>query len=359
MATTDSGYDRLAEQKAFSASKAGVKGLVDAGVKELPRMFHAPPHFLNGRPPAPAGDPEFSVPVIDLAGARDDHDPEERDASAKWGFFQIVNHGVPTSTQNKIKAGTHQFFNQDAEAKKEYFRAEPMSKVVYTSNYGLYTAPVAYWSDVILFNMAPEPPEPEQIPACIRENVQEFSQEISKVGGLMFELLSEALGLASNHLKEEMGCAEGMGLACNYYPHCPQPELALGITHHTDIGFITVLSQDHVGGLQVVHRGHWVDVPPVPEALVVNIGDMLQLISNDKFKSVEHRVIVNSVEPRVSTVCSFGNGFMLKSRMYGPIKELLSEENPPIYREISIEEFFFKSYKKGFDGNSYLPQLKL
>ncbi|CAI0553963.1 unnamed protein product, partial [Linum tenue] len=226
-----------------------------------------------------------------------------QDASAKWGFFQIVNHGVPTSTQNKIKAGTHRFFNQDAEAKKEYFR---------------------------------------------RENVQEFSEEISKVGGLMFELLSEALGLASNHLKEEMGCAEGMGLACNYYPHCPQPELALGITHHTDIGFITVLSQDHVGGLQVVHRGHWVDVPPVPEALVVNIGDMLQ-----------HRVIVNNVEPRVSTVCSFGNGFMLKSRMYGPIKELLSEENPPIYREISIEEFFFKSYKKGFDGNSYLPQLKL
>ncbi|CAI0394377.1 unnamed protein product [Linum tenue] len=201
--------------------------------------------------------------------------------------------------------------------------------------------------------MAPEPLEPEQIPACIRENVQDFSEEISKVGGLMLELLSEALGLAVNHLKEEMGCAEGMGLACNYYPHCPQPKLALGITHHTDIGFITILSQDHVGGLQVVHRGHWVNVPPVLEALVVNIGDMLQ------FKSVEHRVIVNNLEPRVSTICSFGNGFTLKSRMYGPIKELLSEENPPIYREIFIEEFFFKSYKKGFDGNSYLPQLKL
>ncbi|CAI0394381.1 unnamed protein product [Linum tenue] len=68
-----------------------------------------------------------------------------------------------------------------------------------------------------------------------------------------------------------------MGLACNYYPHCPQPKLALGITHHTDIGFITILSQDHVGGLQVVHRGHWVNVPPVLEALVVNIGDMLQV----------------------------------------------------------------------------------
>ncbi|CAI0553954.1 unnamed protein product [Linum tenue] len=182
---------------------------------------------------------------------------------------------------------------------------------------------------------------------------------MSKVGELLLELMSEALGLAPNHLKDEMGCAEGIGLACHYYPPCPQPELALGITHHTDIGFVTVLSQDHVGGLQVVHRDRWVDVPPVPGALVVNVGDMLQLISNDKFKSAEHRVIVNSTEPRISTVAFFGNGSTLKPRMYGPIKELLSEGNPPIYQEIAMEEFFFQTYKKGFDGDSYLPRLKL
>ncbi|CAI0559960.1 unnamed protein product [Linum tenue] len=66
----------------------------------------------------------------------------------------------------------------------------------------------------------------------------------------------------------------------HYYPVCPQPELTLGITNHTDLGFVTVLLQDHVGGLQVLHRDFWVDVPPRPDALVVNIGDMLQVIDH-------------------------------------------------------------------------------
>ncbi|KAK8548618.1 hypothetical protein V6N12_061528 [Hibiscus sabdariffa] len=63
-----------------------------------------------------------------------------------------------------------------------------------------------------------------------------------------------------------------------------------------------------IGGLQVLYEDQWIDVPPVPGALVVNIGDMLQLITNDKFKSVEHRVLANTEGPRVSVASFFTTG---------------------------------------------------
>ncbi len=95
------------------------------------------------------------------------------------------------------------------------------------------------------------------------------------LGLLLLELLSEALGLDSEHLKR-LDCGKGLGLSGHYYPACPQPELTFGLTTHSDSGFVAVLLQDHVGGLQVLHQDQWIDVPPTPGALVVNIGDLLQ-----------------------------------------------------------------------------------
>ncbi|CAN1807382.1 1-aminocyclopropane-1-carboxylate oxidase homolog 1 [Linum perenne] len=355
MASSSPEYDRLAELNAFDQTKAGVKGLVDSGITTIPRMFH------DGLPYS-ADDPNFIFPIINLTGYQD---PEMRkhiiakirDASENWGFFQVVNHGVPANILDEMLAGVHRFFEQDVELKKPYFDHDLTKKVVYTSNYDLYTAPVGNWRDVILFHMAPDPPQPDELPSCCREIVAEYSGEILKVGDLLMELLSEALGLDPNHLKG-IGCREGLGLASSYYPTCPQPELTLGSTHHTDLGFVTVLLQDHVGGLQVHRHNSWLDVPFIKDGLVVNVADMLQLISNDKFKSAEHRVRVTSVEPRVSVAAYFGNP-SLASRMYGPIEELLTEDNPAKYKEITIREFFLRSYQKGFDGNSVLPLLKL
>ncbi|KAF3636898.1 1-aminocyclopropane-1-carboxylate oxidase -like protein 1 [Capsicum annuum] len=170
----------------------------------------------------------------------------------------------------------------------------------------------------------------------------DYSKHMMELGKSLFELLSEGLGLTPSHLNDS-DCTEGLSVLGHYYPACPQPELAIGTSKHSDNDFITVLLQDHIGGLQVLHQDQWVDVPPTPGAL---------LISNDKYLSVEHRVLANKVGPRKSVACFFLTGPLPSSKLYGPITELLSEDNPPKYRATTVEDYTHYFRKKGLDGAS-------
>ncbi|CAN1311987.1 1-aminocyclopropane-1-carboxylate oxidase homolog 1 [Linum perenne] len=317
----------MAELKSFDESKAGVKGVVDSGIKEIPRIFHAPPHFLNVEPGLPFSptDPDYILPTIDLAAV---HDPvkrkktveEIRDASESWGFFQIVNHGVPEKIQEEMMARTQEFFEQDVEEKKKYMGDDMTKKVVYSSNFDLYKSVCASWKDIIIYNLTPDPVQPEEFPECFR-----------------------------NHLKD-IDCMEGFGLGCHYCPPCPQPELTVGAVPHADISFLNIIQQDQIGGLQVLRRGSWIDVPFVPGAM---------LISNDRVKSTLHRVISKKTGPRISIPSFFGHGTTKSTRMYGPIKEMLSDNDPPKYKETTIRDFFVKTFTKGANDFSILNHLKI
>jgi len=85
----------------------------------------------------------------------------------------------------------------------------------------------------------------------------------------------------------------------------------------------------------------------------------LQLISNDKLKSVEHQVLANEVGPRISVACFFSTRHFPSSRLYGPIKELISDDNPRRYKDILLRDFATHYISKGLDGQSALDPFKL
>lgn len=109
-----------------------------------------------------------------------------------------------------------------------------------------------------------------------RESTLEYSKHVEALGNTLLELLSEALGLKRDHLKN-MECSKRHRLGCHYYPACPEPELAIGATKHSDPGFLTILLQNQINGLQVSYQDQWVDIEPAPGCLVINIGDLLQV----------------------------------------------------------------------------------
>ncbi|PIN10861.1 Iron/ascorbate family oxidoreductase [Handroanthus impetiginosus] len=333
MGTDDYDCEWEKEVGEFEKTKAGVKGLVDSGIKKVPRFF------INTSDKLPNGNYtkdglKVEIPVIDFQGIID----EIRRASETWGFFQMVNHGVPMCVLDAILEITQRFHEQPTEAKMELYSSDSWCNVRFYTLYGHLSKPdVANWRDAFSCRFVDDVVDPGVIPPVCRDEIIEYTKNMINMRNVLSELFSEALGLSPDFL-EKIQCMKGEYLSCLYYPPCPEPDLTFGTVKRNDPTILTILGQDRSGGLQA-HHNNWVDVPPIPGALLADIGDLLQLITNDKFKSVEHRVLARSTGTQVSVACFFYPSTQQMVKAYGPIKELLSEDNPALYREVNYIEF--------------------
>jgi isopenicillin N synthase-like dioxygenase len=195
-----------------------------------------------------------TIPVIDLSlfntpTKRHQLVEQIREATSTWGFFQVINHGIPISvldeTINAIKA----FHNEPHEVKsKLYNREKERNGVVYATNDDLYRAKAACWHDSLTVYMSPETKraKEEDIPEACRKEIVAWELHASKVAEALLELLSEGLGVEAERFKK-LGFLDGKVLVGHCYPYCPEPDLTLGIRSHTDSG-LTVLLQNQVGG---------------------------------------------------------------------------------------------------------------
>ncbi|KAM0952767.1 putative oxoglutarate/iron-dependent dioxygenase, non-heme dioxygenase domain-containing protein [Dioscorea sansibarensis] len=325
MAMSSAMTDRVTALKEFDDTKTGVKGLVDSGITSIPAIFHHP-NICFSIPSAT----HLSIPTVDLSLPRPIAVDLIHSACRDWGFFQLVNHGIPLSTIENTISAVRSFHELPAAIRSQHYRRAPGAGVSYFSNLDLFLSAAANWKDTLKVTFGPVPPEVDRIPEVCRLELVAWDEQVKEVAREVMGMMCEGLGVSPGRL-EELTCLEGRGLAGQYYPPCPEPGRTFGSAEHTDAVVLTVLIQDKVGGLQVksLRDASWVDLKPIPGALVVNVGDFLQVISNDEYKSVQHRVIANSTkEPRVSVVVFFNPGRREDMDQYGPLPELLSNEKP-------------------------------
>ncbi|KAL0743539.1 hypothetical protein Bca4012_085052 [Brassica carinata] len=315
-----------------------------------------------------SGDFIFSdeIPTIDLSSLQDpscDKTPiatEIGKACQRWGFFQVINHGLPLNLRRRVENAAAEFFNLTAEEKRRLKRDEVNPMGYHDEE---HTKNVTDWKEIFDFflqdpTIVPATPEEEdtelrkltnqwpQHPSDFREICQEYAREVEKLAFKLLELISISLGLPgdrlSGYFKEQTSI-----LRFNHYPPCLNPELALGVGRHKDGGALTVLAQDSVGGLQVGRRsdGEWIPVKPIPDALIINIGNCMQVWTNDKYWSAEHRVVVNTSKERFSIPLFF---FPSHETNIEPLEELISEENPPCYKKCNWGKFFVSRNRSDF-----------
>ncbi|KAK2380514.1 protein DMR6-LIKE OXYGENASE [Trifolium repens] len=256
-------------------------------------------------------------------------------ACKEWGFFQVINHKVPLDKRERIEESSKKFFGLSLEEKLKVRRDEVNL---------LGTGPYPY-----LGNIAFIPPSDDQSfqfqwenrwphnPSDFREACEEYAEEVEKLAYKLMELIAMSLGLVPNRFRD-LFIHNTSNIRLNHYPPCPYPHLALGLGRHKDTGVLTVLAQDDVGGLQVKRKsdGEWIQVKPIFNSFIINVGDMIQVWSNDAYESVEHRVMVNSKKDRLSIP------FFLKPALYTdvkPLEELTNDGNPPKYSPINWGKF--------------------
>ncbi|KAL7169634.1 hypothetical protein ACSBR2_034636 [Camellia fascicularis] len=246
----------------------------------------------NRPPPAT----EINIPVIDLS---DLFSPDRsiRSATARlisracreWGFFQVVNHGV-----------SHELMKRNREVWREFFELPLEEKQAYVNSPATYEG---------------------------KKRGNSNWRGSNDSNGCWLAIRSDGRPDDQDYLGKAFGGEEVAAcMRVNFYPKCPQPDLTLGLSSHLDPGGMTLLhSDDHVAGLQVRRGDDWVAVKPVPNAFIVNIGYQIQILSNATYKSVEHRVIVNSAKERVSLAFFYNpNGNILIE----PASELATEDSP-------------------------------
>ncbi|GKE28897.1 probable 2-oxoglutarate-dependent dioxygenase ANS [Tanacetum coccineum] len=160
-------------------------------------------------------------------------------------------------------------------------------------------------------------------------------------------LISTSLGLSSLFIEEAMGELY-QNITISYYPSCPQPELTLGLQSHSDMGFITLLIQDDVAGLQVLKDDEWVTVDPVSRAILVILGDQTEIITNGIYKSSVHRAITNANKARLS-VATFHDP--AKTTTVSPAFK------PPRYNQVVYGDYVKSWYTKGPNGKRNIDAL--
>ncbi|WP_421935084.1 isopenicillin N synthase family dioxygenase [Phenylobacterium sp.] len=289
-------------------------------------------------------DDRQTVPVIDLAAPPAQVREQLARACADWGFFHLVGHGLDPALLAAVMDEARGLFAAPAADKRALSRSRDNPWGYYdrelTKNrrdkkeifdIGPDAAGLAPTDDAFT-GATPFPPWRGAFEPTARTYV-------SSCEALCLRLLREislGLGAQAEALAPAFDGVHTSFLRLNHYPtrdpmagEAAEPA-GLGIHHHTDAGALTVLLTDGVPGLQVLKDGVWRPVDPVPGGLIINVGDMIQVWSNDAYQAPLHRVLAMEDGERFSLAYFFNPAY---SAVIRPL------QTPRRYRDLPWGEF--------------------
>ncbi|KDP23162.1 hypothetical protein JCGZ_00345 [Jatropha curcas] len=287
----------------------------------------------------------IEVPIVDIGLLKSPLTRTEelhklRSALSSWGCFQVINHGMTSSFLEEMRQVAKQFFSLPMEEKQKYSR-KTGSMEGYGNDMVLLEHQILDWTDRLYLTLNPEDQRqlrfwPEN-PQTFREMLDEFAKKSQQINEILLKEMAGSLGLDER---------PRVTARFNYYPPCPMPDKILGLKPHADGSALTILLQDkEVEGLQFLKDNQWFRVPIIPEALLVNVGDQAEIMSNGIFESPVHRVVTNTERERMSVTvfCTPDSEKEIK-----PADGLIDETRPRLYKTVKdYVSFYFEYYQQG------------
>ncbi|KAF7090812.1 hypothetical protein CFC21_093507 [Triticum aestivum] len=304
-----------------------------------------------------------ALPVVDLGGDDDGRIAEEIvRAGREFGFFQVVNHGVPEEVMGAMMRAAEEFFALPADEKMAYYSNDRKKLPRFHTSLRNGTGEeVLYWRDCL--KLGCHQPEWLDKPRGLGAALEPYTAAVRAAARRVLRLTAIGLGLEEGHFD---GSLSGSGLMnVNHYPPCPDPSLTLGAGPHCDPGLVTVLMENVGGGLQMLLHGDgdaggggvmWVDVDAAPGALVLNFGHQMEVVSNGRLRSAEHRVVTSARGARTSLATFV---WPEPGCTVAPAQELvLAAGEGPLYKPHSYGEFLGAYLAEGGVKEAAMAHLK-
>ncbi|XP_022754125.1 protein SRG1-like [Durio zibethinus] len=309
----------------------------------------------------PSGCPSLVVPLIDMNKLRNNNDSQQQavelhklySACKDWGVFQLQMKSI-----KKMREQAKEFFDLPLQEKKRSAQ-QPGSLEGYGQAFVTSKDQKLEWNDMIFLRTLPAQRRnmslwPQQ-PPSFRETLGNYSENMREVAVCLMKFMAKALKVEDEKLSQNF--QEGnYEVRMNYYPPCPASERVLGLNPHADISGITLLLEcGDMPGLQVLKDGQWVFVEPIHDAIVVNLGQIIEVTSNGIFKAPQHRAVANGLKERLSVVTFC---YPSSSANIGPAEPLIKLGTPPLYKTVTNEEYFHYFFNRKFD-DPFIDMLKL
>ncbi|KAG6487333.1 hypothetical protein ZIOFF_055919 [Zingiber officinale] len=327
-----------------------------AHLQTIPDRYVNPPEERSNCIASAGDDAVDAIPVVDLAALTEERvDAAVAEAVSAacrgWGFFQAVNHGVAPELVRRFAAAWRGFFCLPVEVKQRYANS-PATYEGYGSRLGVDREAALDWSDYYFLHLLPRRLKDHrkwpQLPLELCEVTEEYGAEVRLLCRRLMRALSAGLGLQEGRLAAAFGGEEDEEAACmriNFYPKCSQPELALGLSPHSDPGGLTVLLPDTTPR----------DFKSAAPETAPGSPSARSPTPSSSTSPTRSKVVVNAEKERMSAAYFYNPRSDVAVE---PLPELVEASGgAALYRPMTFDEYRLYIRQKGPQGKSQLSEL--